>query len=284
MNKKDLLMDIFLIVLGNMILALGVSVFILPTNLLTGGVAGISVALEPLFSIPPSITINVLTIGLFLIGALFLGKKFTWNTILSTILYPLFITLFSSLVEEQITQEPILCSIYAGICTGTGIALVFRTGASTGGMDIPPLIINKFTGIPIPTLVMVIDGITVCLGVLAYGVEAALVGLISVFVSSYVINKVLTFGGHNAKNVMIISKKKDEIISAIYTELNRGATILQATGGYTGEKRPMLMVVISHKQYPVLSKAINKIDPEAFVVVTDTTEVQGEGFTYEEEM
>lgn len=284
MNKKDLMMDIFFIVLGNMILALGVSVFILPTNLLTGGVAGISVALEPLFSIPPNVTIHTLTIGLFFIGAIFLGKKFTVNTILSTILYPFFITLFSTMIKEPITLEPILCSIYAGISTGTGIALVFRTGASTGGMDIPPLIINKFTGIPIPTLVMVIDGITVCLGVMAYGVEAALVGLISVFVSSYVINKVLTFGGHNAKNVMIISKKKDEIITAIYTELNRGATILKATGGYTGEKRPVLMVVVSHKQYPALSKAINKIDPEAFVVVTDTMEVQGEGFTYEEEM
>lgn len=284
LNKKEIFIDLSLIVLGNIILSIGVGIFVLPSNILTGGVAGVAVALEPFLHIQPSIMINVLTVALFLVGSLFLGKKFAMNTVISSILYPALLTLISANFHEQVTDNPILCSIYAGVFVGTGVGLVFRAGASTGGMDIPPLIINKFTGIPLPTLVLITDGITVCLGILAYGFEAALIGLISVYLSSMMVNKVLTIGGHDAKNVMIISNKYEEIMSSIYTEINRGATIIEATGGYTREKRPVIMVVVPKKQLPPLNRLITHIDPEAFVVVTDTTEVQGLGFSYQEEL
>lgn len=284
LNKKEIFIDLSLIVLGNIILSIGVGIFVSPSNILTGGVAGVAVALEPFLHIQPSIMINVLTVALFLVGSLFLGKKFAMNTVISSILYPALLTLISANFHEQVTDNPILCSIYAGVFVGTGVGLVFRAGASTGGMDIPPLIINKFTGIPLPTLVLITDGITVCLGILAYGFEAALIGLISVYLSSMMVNKVLTIGGHDAKNVMIISNKYEEIMSNIYTEINRGATIIEATGGYTREKRPVIMVVVPKKQLPPLNRLITHIDPEAFVVVTDTTEVQGLGFSYQEEL
>lgn len=284
LNKKEIVIDLSLIILGNVILAIGVGVFVLPSNILTGGVAGVSVALEPFLHIQPSIMINVLTVALFLVGSLFLGKKFAMNTVISSILYPTLLTFISANFDEQVTDNPILCSIYAGVFVGAGVGLVFRAGASTGGMDIPPLIINKFTGISLPTLVLITDGITVCLGILAYGFEAALIGLISVYLSSMMVNKVLTIGGHDAKNVMIISNRYEEIMSSIYTEINRGATIIEATGGYTGEKRPVIMVVVPKKQLPPLNRLITHIDPEAFVVVTDTTEVQGLGFSYQEEL
>lgn len=284
LQKKEMLFDLLLIALGNIILAVGVGVFVLPSHILTGGVAGVAVALEPFFHIEPNLMINILTIALFLLGSLFLGKKFAINTVLSTILYPLLLTMITANFDQVVTTNPLLCSIYAGVCIGAGVGLVFRSGASTGGMDIPPLIINKFTGIPLPTLVLITDGLTVCVGILAYGLEAALIGLISVYVSSLMINKVLTIGGHDAKNVMIISDHHDMIVSSIYTEINRGATIIEATGGYTGERRPVIMVVVSKKQFPALNRLITHIDPEAFVVVTDTTEVQGLGFSYQEEM
>lgn len=284
LNKKEIFIDLSLIVLGNVVLSIGVGIFVLPSNILTGGVAGVAVALEPFLHIEPSIMINVLTVALFLVGSLFLGKKFAMNTVISSILYPTLLTFISANFHEQVTDNPILCSMYAGVFVGAGVGLVFRAGASTGGMDIPPLIINKFTGIPLPTLVLITDGITVCLGILAYGLEAALIGLISVYLSSMMVNKVLTIGGHDAKNVMIISNKYEEIMSSIYTEINRGATIIEATGGYTREKRPVIMVVVPKKQLPPLNRLITHIDPEAFVVVTDTTEVQGLGFSYQEEL
>ena len=280
MRKKEILNDLLLILAGNAILSIGVGMFVLPSNILSGGVAGISVALQPFLHIDANVMINILTIGLFLIGSFLLGKKFAINTLLSTIFYPLFVTVISAHVTEQVTDSPLLASIYAGVFVG----LVFRSGSSTGGMDIPPLIINKYTGIALPTLVLITDGLTVCVGILAYGLEAALIGLISVYVSSIMINKVLTIGGHDAKNVMIISDSYEKIMSSIYCEINRGATVIEAQGGYTGKRRPLIMVVVSKKQLPQLNRLVTHIDPEAFVVVTDTTEVQGLGFTYQEEL
>ena len=278
------MLDVLLIVAGNAILAIGVGVFVLPIHLLSGGVAGIAVALEPFIHVDPNVMINVLTVALFLVGALLLGKKFALNTILSTIFYPLFLTLVTSVFHEQVTTSLLLSAVYAGVLCGIGVGLVFRTGASTGGMDIPPLIINKYTGVSLPTLVMITDGLTVCLGIASYGLEAALIGLISVYLTGIMVDKMLMIGGRDAKNVMIISTHHEEIMSKIYSDLNRGATIIQATGGYTKEQRPMIMIVVSKKQLPTLNRLIHHIDPEAFVVVTDTTEVQGLGFTYQEEL
>ncbi|MCI8271069.1 MAG: YitT family protein [Erysipelotrichaceae bacterium] len=285
LNKREIFMEYMYVVVGNLVLAAGVGLFILPNHILSGGVAGIAVALEPLLHIDPNTLINVLTLLLFFAGSLVLGKRFALKTFLSSVLYPTFLTIISQFAEAvYITEDPILSSLYGGIMVGLGVGLVFRTGASTGGMDIPPLIINKYTGIALPTLVLITDGLTVVLGALVYGVEAALIGIISVWVSSYMINKAITFGGHDAKNVMIISEKYPEIMDQITKSMNRGATLLEAVGGYTGNRRPVLMIVIVKKQFAELNRIVSHIDPSAFMIVTDAREVQGEGFTYEEEI
>lgn len=277
--------DVIMVILGNLIIAIGVNFFVLPSNILSGGVAGISVALQPVFHLPPTLVINTLTILLFILGAVVLGKSFALKTILSTIIYPIFIVAFEHLAQGvHITNNALLASIYAGICIGIGIGLVYSVGASTGGMDIPPLVINKYTNIPLPTLVMCIDGATVLLGASTYGIEAAMIGLVSVCVCGKVIDKVLTLGSQEAKSVMIISNKYEELIEEIYKNINRGATILHAEGGYTRENKPVIMMVVMKKQFPLLDRVIARVDPEAFVIVNDVNEVHGEGFTYEEGM
>ena len=203
------------------------------------------------------------------------------KTILSTIVYPLFITVTHELFADVfITNNALLASIYGGVCIGVGIGLVYRVGASTGGMDIPPLVINKYTNIPLPTLVMCIDGATVVLGASTYGIEAAMIGLVSVWICGQIIDKVMTIGSHEAKNVMIISDKYEELMQEIYTNINRGTTILHAEGGYTRKQKPVIMTVVMKKQFPILDRIIAHVDPEAFVIVNDVNEVQGEGFTY----
>lgn len=288
-KTKETLNEIIWIVMGNVALSVGVAWFILPNNVLTGGLAGIAIALEPLIHVTPEVVINVLTIALFFVGAIILGKKFAMKTILSTICYPMLLSLLSFVALKYIpadtfVMDKYLATIYGGALMGIGIGCVFRTGASTGGMDIPPLVINKYTHIPLPTLVLIIDALTVLLGALVYGLEAALTGILSVWVSSVLINKTMMIGGHNAKNVMIISNKHKEIMDHIHDTLERGTTILEASGGYSQEKKPVIMVVIANKQLPELQHSIAHIDPEAFVIVTDTNEVQGLGFTYEEEL
>ncbi len=270
-----------MIVLGNLAIAIGVSFFILPSNILSGGVAGIAVALEPVFHIEPRLVINGLTIGLYILGAVLLGKQFALKTFVSTIVYPLFITVLGIwFADVRITSNPLLASIYGGIFVGTGIGLVYRVGGSTGGMDIPPLIINKYTHIPLSSLVMMIDGLTVLLGAIVYGIEASMIGLVSVWVCAQVINKLITLGAREAKNVLIISEKHDEVIQQIYQQIDRGVTILHATGAYTQQEKPVIMVVLYKKQFIELNRVIAAVDPEAFVIVSDVNEVQGRGFTY----
>ena len=270
-----------MIVLGNLAIAIGVSFFILPSNILSGGVAGIAVALEPVFHIEPRLVINGLTIGLYILGAVLLGKQFALKTFVSTIVYPLFITVLGIwFADVRITSNPLLASIYGGIFVGTGIGLVYRVGGSTGGMDIPPFIINKYTHIPLSSLVMMIDGLTVLLGAIVYGIEASMIGLVSVWVCGQVINKLITLGAREAKNVLIISEKHDEVIQQIYQQIDRGVTILHATGAYTQQEKPVIMVVLYKKQFIELNRVIAAVDPEAFVIVSDVNEVQGRGFTY----
>ena len=278
---KEKVMEMGMIVLGNLAIAIGVSFFILPSNILSGGVAGIAVALEPVFHIEPRLVINGLTIGLYILGAVLLGKQFALKTFVSTIVYPLFITVLGIwFADVRITSNPLLASIYGGIFVGTGIGLVYRVGGSTGGMDIPPLIINKYTHIPLSSLVMMIDGLTVLLGAIVYGIEASMIGLVSVWVCGQVINKLITLGAREAKNVLIISEKHDEVIQQIYQQIDRGVTIPHATGAYTQQEKPVIMVVLYKKQFIELNRVIAAVDPEAFVIVSDVNEVQGRGFTY----
>ena len=272
--------DIVWVVAGNAVLALAVSMFILPYDILSGGVAGVAVALQPLIPLPVTLMVNLLVVGLFIVGACFLGKDFARKTILSSLIYPVFLTFFSGRVPV-LDLDPILASLYGGLLGGTGVGMALRTGASTGGMDIPPLIVHKLTHIEIAKLVLITDALTVLLGAFTYGLEAVLVGFVSVWASSVAIDKVLMFGGQQAKAIQIISDQYEQIIERIHSELERGTTLIEAQGGFTCEKRKIILVVITKNQYPALMEMVTAIDREAFVIANDTHEVKGFGFSFE---
>lgn len=276
------LTNIALVVGGTFILAMSVEFFILPYHILSGGVAGIAVAFEPFFHLNETLVANALTIVLLVVGTMILGKQFGIDTILSSLCYPVFTTALSYLTPYvQISVEPVLASFYAGLLGGIGIGLVMRAGASTGGMDVPPLIAHKLTGLKVSTGVMITDGLTVMIGVMAYGIDAALVGLISVFASGIAIDKVLSMGaGANAKSVTIISEKWKEIAEVVMRDMDRGVTYLDGEGGYQGDKKKVILCVVSSKQYSHLVEIINSIDDHAFTITTDASDMHGEGFTY----
>lgn len=261
-------------------LALAVHTFILPYEILSGGVAGIAVALSKISGYRSDLIISILIGLLFALGAYFLGRKFTIHTISSSILYPLFLNLLST-QPIQVSIDPILASLYGGLVAGFGVGLVFRTGASTGGMDVPPLIIHKFTNIELSKLVLAVDLLTVTLGVFVYGIEAVLMGFISVWASAFAIKQVLVFGGQEARSVMIITNNVDEVVDMIDKKLERGATLLSAHGGYTRESRAVILSVINMTQYPELIDELHKIDPHAFVIATEAMEVKGNGFSFD---
>lgn len=269
-----------LILLGNFLLALAVGFFILPYNILSGGVAGIAVALHSFVQIPTDVMVNALVIGLFFVGWILLGKDFAIKTVVSSFVYPVFLTLISSFLTPPANLDPILASLYGGLIAGVGIGLVIRTGSSTGGMDIPPLVVHKYTNISIAKLILITDFLTVLLGLFAYNLETVLIGIISVFTTSFAIDKVLVVGGQESKSVQIISAEYDKISKEIHDKLNRGTTITLARGGYTNDEKNVVLAVVSQNQYPQLIDIINEIDPKAFIITTDTTDVHGEGFSF----
>ena len=272
--------DLILVAAGTFLLAVSVEMFILPYNILSGGMAGLAVALEPFFHFDKLLFANAGVVGLFIAGRFVLGRDFARNTLISSLCYPLFTTILSR-HPVDLTIEPLLASFYAGLLGGAGIGLVMRTGASTGGMDIPPLIIHKLTGAKVSTLVMITDALTVMAGIVAYDLSAALLGLISVMASGFAIRRVLEAGsGVRVKNVQIISEKWEEINDEIRKTINRGTTIFDCQGGYTGKPRKMIVTVVSDRQYIPLTEVIRSIDPHAFVIITDTSDMLGEGFTY----
>ena len=277
---------IMYILIGNFLVACGTTFFILPNNILNGGTAGVAVALKPLLHIDTVWMTNALTIGLYIVGAIFLGKRFAMRSLISTICYPIFIILLSkyadTLPRSTFIMPAYLASIYSGVLLGVGLGLVFRVEASTGGMDVPALILHKYTQLSSGDAVMIVDIATVALGIYTYGLVPALIGIMSVYISGAAINKTMTLRSQAAKNVIIISDFWQDINEVLLEEVDRGVTILKGQGGYTGSQRPVLMCVINQKQYPKLEQAVLHIDPHAFIIVNDVQEVKGYGFSYEE--
>ena len=274
---KKLLKDLFFVLLGSTILAFGVAMFIIPNGILTGGLAGVSLIISAFIPVDTGTIILFLSVALLLVGTVFMGKHFFFHTCVSSIVYPIIMII----IQNNITAphvDPILASIYGGIFLGLGVGIVVRQGSSTGGMDIPPIIINKLTGIDVYKSVMVIDTLTVTAGFFAYGLEQVLIGLISVYASGLVINKVVTLGGVKAKSVQIISKEYEKINEKILSEIDRGTTIVDSVGGYTGLSQKMIIVVVSDSQYNHLIEIVHEFDDDAFLIVQDATDVKGEGF------
>lgn len=277
-EQKKQIINSITVVVGTFILAIAVETFIIPYRILSGGVAGIAVALQPLLHVSATLIANSVLIILLIIGGFILGKEFLKNTVLSCIAYPIFTSILSGRVN--VVVDPILASFYGGLIAGAGIGIVLKTGASTGGMDIPPLIINKLTGIKLSTLVLITDFLTVLLGLFVYDLSAVLLGLVSVFMTSVAISKVLTINGTVSKAVQIISVKYEDILKEIDAQLERGATLLQGYGSYTGEEKRIILCVVSERQYGTLIEIVKEIDPSAFIITTDATDMHGEGFTY----
>jgi len=290
MNTKRIckvLIDFLVILLGNACIAFAVAFFVIPNKLLVGGTAGIAVALNALFGLQEELVIHVLVYTLFVAGAIILNRDFIIKTITSTIVYPLLLTIASNLYViipvEYITMDTLTSIICAGVLVGIGIGIVYKRNASTGGMDIIPLIINKYTGIPLHILLLAVDCFTVLLGVIAYGLQAAVYGVISVAICSFIIDKTILLGAKQTKQVQIISHQSDEILEKILEELDRGCTIVESRGGYTNQRRDMLMVVVPIDEYQKLINTVHAMDSSAFVIVSDIKEIRGRGFTLSKE-
>lgn len=274
-DVRDSIVEYVYVIVGAAIIAIGFNVFLLPNQIASGGVSGISTILHGLFGWNPGIVQYAFNIPLFIAGVLLLGKKFGIKSFIGTITLPFIVLLTNS--WEPWTDNPLLGALFGGIIVGLGIGLVFKGNASTGGTDLLAQIITKFTGLSLGTSVLLIDGVIAISAAIVFDLEKGLYALIGLYVTTKTID-IIQLGFSQSKMVYIITLKQDEVREAIYAEINRGVTKLPAIGGYTGEARPVLMVVVYQTEFTKLKQLIKSVDPSAFVIVSDAYEVLGEGF------
>lgn len=269
------------ILLGNLIYALGIVLFIIPGGLITGGTTGIGLALKNAFGLDVSIVIGIFNVLMFILGYIFFGKKFALGTTVSTVSYPIFLFILEKIIGDfELTNDILICTIFGGLLLGISIALIIRTGGSTGGIDIPLLILQNKTGLPLSKSLYVVDSIILLLQSFFTSRIGVLYGILLVIIYTYTIDKFLS-SGEIRNELEIVSEKHKEIKEKIMSDLDRGVTIYHGETGKLGKKINILIVVVSPREVFFAEKLILDIDPEAFIINHRITHVHGRGFSKE---
>lgn len=300
LKTSDLLLHLknaLLVIVGTLIVSFGTAIFILPFDLVASGISGMSIILDrliPLEFLSVDVIITILTWVLFFIGLIVLGKNFALQTLLSTIVYPIGIALFLKLTDPDVfggffylrgyTEYSevaiILATILGGACVGAGCAITFVGGGSTGGVDIIAFIVCKiFKRAKSSVVLFIIDAFVVLSGMFVIkDFVLSLLGIFTALVSAIMVDKVF-IGSNRSFIAQIISDKYEDINKEIIEKVDRGSTVIDVKGGYTGNDKKMIMVSFKVNQYAEILNAINKHDKHAFVTIHQAHEINGEGWT-----
>ena len=282
-HKQQTVFNALSILVGNALYALTVVLFLMPSGLITGGATGIALAVNKISGLTVSGVLFVVNVAMLALGWWVLGRRFAMTTIASTILSPMFLALWERLLGSYVlTDDLVLNTIFAGLGVGVSLGITIRAGASTGGMDIPPLVLNKWFHISVSASMMVFDFAILAMQAAFSPLQQSLYGIVLVIVYTMVLDKVLILGTTRTE-VKIISEKSDEICAAIQGQLDRGVTILHGEGGYLHETEQVLLSVVSNRQLPRLEKLAHAIDPTCFMIVSHVTEVSGRGFSLDKD-
>lgn len=267
------------VLIGNTIYSCGIAAFVLPNDLITGGTTGIALILEHYFGLPIGLSVAIFNIVMFLLAILILGKSFALTALISTFYFPWILSQFQKVqFIQNMTDDFLLGSIFAGLMLGLGVGLVIRAGASTGGMDIPPLILNKKFGLPVSVGLYVFDFTILIIQMSFRDKERILYGILLVLIYSTLVDKVLLMG-KTQMQVKIISDHYEEINKAIQQKLDRGSTFFKTESGYLRKDSFAIMTVVSSRELPKLNELVLEIDQKAFIVINQVNEVMGRGFT-----
>ena len=267
------------VVVGNMLYALMVKFFLLPAGLVTGGTTGLALIAERLWNVPISGFVFVFNVVMLIIGWLVLGKAFALTTIASSILYPFFLEVCNLIFGDLVlTRDTVLCTVFFGIGIGVALGVVIRSGASTGGMDIPPLVLNKLFRIPVSVGLYAFDFCILLAQLFFRPAETVFNDTATTEIYTVVIDKMLLLG-QSRTELKIVSAKSRQISDAILTQVDRGVTLLNGQGGYLGNETQLVLTVISNRELIKVEQLVHQIDPECFMVVSRVSEVRGRGFS-----
>ncbi|MBU7006364.1 YitT family protein [Phosphitispora fastidiosa] len=275
--KRRLIREYFFILIGVLLTAIGLDMFLVPNKIAAGGVSGIATIVYYAARFPVGMTMLIINVPLFLIGIRKLGVGFGIRSLFGTVTISLAVDLLAPILPVP-TRDPLLASIYGGIVTGIGIGIVFRNGGTTGGTDLAAAIVNNYMKMSVGVVLFMIDAAVIAAaGITFKSAELALYALLTIFLTSRVIDMVQEGFGY-AKAALIISDRPREISEAILSQMDRGVTTLKGTGMYTGTDRDVVFSVVTRAEISILKKLVHSIDPKAFVILTDVHEVLGEGF------
>lgn len=272
---KDKLERYAKFILGVFIVALSFNLFVLPSDIVYG-VSGVGVILNKMYGINPSTTIFIGEIALLILSFIVLGKEKTKNSIIGSILYPIFVELTTNLTAyiDVGNVEPIVMALFGAVISGFGFGMIFKSGYTTGGTDILNQIVSKYAKMSLGNAMLVTDGLIILGGICTFGVSKIMYSFINLYIVSMMTDKVM-IGVSQSKSFFIITSREPEIKKFILGQLGHGVTVLEGNGAFSGHKQKVLMCVIPTREYFVTKEGIHEIDPNAFFVVSDAYEVHG---------
>ncbi len=274
---RQLVRDYLLLTLGALVTAFSFAAFFLPHDIAPGGVTGIATVLSSVTGLNVGLLSFLINLPLFAIGWRRVGWRFAARSFIAMLLLSLFIDVIPVF---DLSGDMMLASLFGGVIMGVGLGMVVRSGATTGGTDMAAMIVHEhWSFLTVPMVLFAIDAVVVVIAAMAFGLQAGLFALVSLFTSTKAMDAVIK-GFNTAMQFLIISTKQDEIIRRIHSEMDRGCTRLEATGTYEGRKNGALLCVVSRMEAAKLKKIVSEVDPRAFVTVCDVHEALGEGFTY----
>lgn len=267
------------IIIGSAVMALAYSLFLIPHRIVPGGAGGVAMILNYFFATPVGLVILVINLPLFVLGIRVIGRAYGVKSILGVAVSSLMIDGFTYVLHlGPATDNKILACIFGGILLGAGLGLVFRGGGSTGGSDIAGQVLHRYTSLSTGTAILVVDFIVITAAGLAFGqFELALYGYLNLYLQTRAIDLVLE-GLSYTRALFIVTNSADQVARAITSTMNRGATVLNATGAYSRERKDMVFSVMAKREVSRAREIVRGIDPGAFVIITDVYEVLGEGF------
>ena len=265
-------------IVGNAICAFSVACFALPYNMVVSGVSGIARIVKAGTGVEVAVTVAVLNIAFFIAGALVLGKKFAASTAVGTFAFPFFLGIFQNLeMLQHLVDDPMLAAVCAGVLDGVGLGLVIRIGGSTGGIDIPSIILNKKLGWKTGTVMSAIDIIIFLIQIPVTDTNGIILGILYALIYSVVMNRIILMS-QGGVQILIWSSRVDEINERLL-QIGFGTTLFRARGGYLREDKEVICCAASNRTFNQVKRAALSIDSQAFITVTEMNEVSGNGFT-----
>ena len=283
---KTLLKNILPVSLGTAIYAFALHYFVISNELMEGGITGIALLINYAVHIPPSITTLVLNVPLFLLGWRALGRQSMLYTLWGTLSLSFFLWVMETLIRLKwiipftTNHDYLLAALYAGVTLGTGLGIVFRFGATTGGSDIIAQLVHRSQGWSVGQILLIFDALVILVSLFYLSQEKVLYTLVSIFVSTRMIDYI-TQGAYAAKAFTIITDSPILITEAITQEMQRGVTLFSARGAFSQETKEVVYCVVSRSEVRRLKLMIQKIDPLAFIIISNVNDVLGEGFRIE---